>query len=84
MLHLNFYLMYIQTWEAIYIAAAATEIGDLPGTMSISTAFFAIYVAARCTIFGRSKVNVTTNRNYIYKFINKLIKYYQDWHKIWT
>lgn len=42
------------TCEAMYIAAAATEIGDLPGTISISTAFFAMCVAARCTIFGRS------------------------------
>ena len=36
------------------MAAAATEMGDRPGTMSISTAFRAICVAARCTTFGRS------------------------------
>lgn len=36
------------------MAAAATEIGDRPGTMSISTAFRAMWVAARCTVFGRS------------------------------
>jgi uncharacterized membrane protein len=36
-----------RTCEAIYIAAAATEMGDRPGTMSSSTAFRAICVAAR-------------------------------------
>lgn len=34
------------------MAAAATEIGDLPGTMSSSTAFLAMYVAAFWTEFG--------------------------------
>lgn len=38
------------------MAAAATEIGDLPGTMSISTAFLAICVAALCTKLGKSEI----------------------------
>jgi hypothetical protein len=37
------------------MAAAATEIGLRPGTMSISTALRAMWVAARCTEFGKSR-----------------------------
>jgi hypothetical protein len=37
----------MHTCEAMYIAAAATEIGDRPGTMSSTTAFRAMGVAAR-------------------------------------
>jgi hypothetical protein len=37
----------MHTCEAMYIAAAATEIGERPGTMSSSTAFRAMCVAAR-------------------------------------
>ena len=38
---------HMHTCEAMYIAAAATEIGERPGTMSSSTAFRAMCVAAR-------------------------------------
>lgn len=37
------------------MAAAATEIGDLPGTISSSTAFLAICVAALCTMLGKPR-----------------------------
>lgn len=40
----------------MYIAAAATDIGERPGTMSNSTAFRAICVAALCTIFGSPRL----------------------------
>ena len=43
------------------MAAAATEIGDLPGTMSRSTAFFAMQVAAFCT--SRERDSVPQNRD---------------------
>lgn len=38
------------------MAAAATEMGDRPGTISNSTAFLAMCVAALCTIFGRPRL----------------------------
>ena len=38
------------------MAAAATDIGDLPGTMSRSTAFLAMQVAAFCTSLFRLSV----------------------------
>lgn len=44
---------HMHTCEAMYIAAAATEIGERPGTMSSSTAFRAMCVAARWTMLGR-------------------------------
>lgn len=37
------------------MAAAATEIGERPGTISNSTALLAMCVAALCTIFGRPR-----------------------------
>jgi hypothetical protein len=43
----------MHTCEAMYIAAAATDIGERPGTMSSSTAFRAMCVAARWTMLGR-------------------------------
>lgn len=43
------------TWDAMYIAAAATEMGDRPGTISMSTAFLAMCVAAFCTDVGRPR-----------------------------
>lgn len=39
----------------MYIAAAATEIGERPGTISISTALRAMCVAALCTILGKPR-----------------------------
>lgn len=39
----------------MYIAAAATEIGERPGTISISTALRAICVAALWTILGKPR-----------------------------
>ena len=42
------------------MAAAATEIGDLPGTISKSTAFLAMQVAAFCT--SLFKLSVPQNR----------------------
>lgn len=36
----------------MYMAAAATEMGDLPGTISRSTAFLAMWVAAFCADVG--------------------------------
>ena len=38
------------------MAAAATEIGERPGTMSRSTAFLAMVVAALWTFLGRERV----------------------------
>ena len=43
------------------MAAAATEMGDLPGTMSRSTAFLAMQVAAFCT--SRERESVPQNRD---------------------
>lgn len=37
------------------MAAAATDMGDLPGTISNSTAFLAIWVAALWTMLGRPR-----------------------------
>lgn len=45
-----------EAWEAMYMAAAATEMGLRPGTRSSSTAFLAMKVAAIWTCLGRPRL----------------------------
>ena len=41
--------LFSEAWDAMYIAAAATDIGDLPETRSRSTALLAMVIAAFST-----------------------------------
>ena len=57
------------------MAAAATDIGDLPATISISTAFRAMRVAPLCTIFGNP---TESNTQLSYIFISN--NYGKNWN----